>query len=127
MATFIKKHRLQTILILLIVLVIIWLIYVFLRSLSVGPIYIVCRPMCGLIDKMSVIKNCIDYAIKSNRVIIIDTTTDYFNDDINVYINIHSPHVYTGPADSILPKIMNLSIYPPGTKLKIDKLKPDCL
>jgi hypothetical protein len=123
MAALIKNLRFKVcILILLILIILIGLISSGLRALATNeqmePKYIVCRPMCGIIDKISVIKTCLDYAIKFNRVLIIDTSTDYFNDDINEYINIHSPHVYTGSADSILPKIMHLSIYPPNTKLK---------
>jgi hypothetical protein len=81
------------------------------------PKYMVCVPQGGIMDKCNVINNCIEYVKKYNRVLIIDTKRDWFNDDINEYIYIHSPYVYTGAADSIVNKINNLSKLPKNINL----------
>jgi len=92
-----------------------------LQTNHLEPRYMLCIPQAGIFDKMNIIYKCVQYAKKYNRVLIIDTTDDWFNDDINDYIQIHSPHVYTGTADSITHKISDLSIYPPT--INIEKLQ----
>ncbi len=87
------------------------------KSSYLEPRYMLCLPQAGLIDKCSVIMKCINYCKKFNRVLIIDSTRDWFNDDINEYINIHSSYVYTGAADTITNKINNLSTYPKGLNI----------
>lgn len=87
------------------------------KNVYLEPKYMVCLPQGGIMDKCNVINKCIEYAKKYNRVLIIDTKQDWFNDDINEYIYIHSPHVYTGAADSIVSKINNLSKVPKNINL----------
>lgn len=85
---------------------------------ALEPRYMICVPQAGIFDKMNIINKCVQYAKKYDRVVIIDTTEDWFNDDINDYIQIHSPYVYTGRADSITHKISDLSIYPPTINIE---------
>lgn len=98
------------------------------QSNPLEPRYMICIPQAGIFDKMNIIYKCVEYAKKYDRVVIIDTTEDWFNDDINDYIQIHSPYVYTGTADSICHKISGLSTYPPNvdiTNLKNIVLKKE--
>lgn len=86
------------------------------------PKYLVCLPFGGIMDKCHKINVCIEYAKKYNRVVIIESSTDWFNDDINEYINIHCPYVYTGAADTIIHKISKLSSYPAVNIEKLDEV-----
>jgi hypothetical protein len=81
------------------------------------PRYLICIPQGGLIDMCNVILRCHKYAVANNRILIIDTSLGWYNDDINKYINIYSPYVYTGAPDTIYHKIKDLSIFPQGVNI----------
>ena len=92
--------------------------------LYLEPKYVLCIPQEGIMDKFQTIYRCLEYAKKTNRVLIIDTTKDWFNDDINQYVNFHSSYIYTGPPDSIVPSINKLSTYPRNINIeKLDSIK----
>lgn len=82
------------------------------------PKYMILVPQAGTIDMCCIVLTCIRYAKKHNRVLIIDSTDTWFNDDFNEYINIHSPQVYTGAADTITHKINALTTYPPNVNIE---------
>jgi len=84
---------------------------------SLEPRYILCIPQGGIIDMCNAILRCHKYAVSTNRILLIDTTTGWFNDDINEYIQIHSPYVYTGHPATLYEKIKDKSIYPKGINL----------
>ena len=48
--------------------------------------YIVCYPYGGFCDMLHVIDDCLNYAIKYNRILIIDTTNNWFKEDIYNYM-----------------------------------------
>lgn len=79
---------------------------------SLEPTYIICIPQGGLIDMCSVIYRCHEYAKKYQRILLIDTTSGWFNDDINDYLQFHSPFIYTGHPNTLNYKIKDLSVYP---------------
>jgi hypothetical protein len=79
--------------------------------------YFVCIPQGGLIDICNTILRCHAYAKQYNRMLIIDTTNTWLQDDIQKYISIHSPYVYKGDPKRIYAKIQDLSIYPSGISL----------
>jgi hypothetical protein len=87
------------------------------KSYSLEPTYIICIPQGGIIDMCNVIYRCHEYAIKYNRILLIDTTTGWFNDDINDYIQFHSPYIYTGHPNTLCHKIKDLSVYPLGLNI----------
>lgn len=85
---------------------------------NLEPKYLLCLPQGDIVDMCSAIHKCIKYAEKYNRIVIIDSTANiWFNDDINDYIQIHSPHVYTGTAESITEKIKTLKTFPPNINI----------
>lgn len=130
MLGFIKSKKVPLLTVLLIVLsIVLLIIMVLLINLNntvpsnisnLEPRYIMCIPQEGIMDKFHTIYRCLQYAKKHNRVLIIDTTKDWFNDDINRYIHLHSSYVYTGPVNTIAHKISKLSTYPKN--INIDKL-----
>lgn len=79
---------------------------------SLEPTYIICIPQGGLIDMFNVIYRCHEYAKKYHRILLIDTTSGWFNDDINDYIQFHTPYIYTGHPNTLNYKIKDLSVYP---------------
>ena len=62
----------------------------------------------------NVIYRCHEYAKTNDRILIIDTKTGWFNDDINEYISFNSPYIYKGDPTIVYNTIKNLSIYPSG-------------
>jgi hypothetical protein len=111
-----KNYFFGFVIILLFVCIIISIIrnILYKNSYSLEPTYIICIPQGGLIDMCSVIYKCHEYAKKYNRILLIDTTTGWFNDDINDYIQFHSPFIYTGHPNTLYHKIKDLSVYPNG-------------
>lgn len=86
-------------------------------SYSLEPNYIICIPQGGLIDMCNVIYRSHEYAKNYNRILLIDTTTGWFNDDINDYIQFHSPYIYTGHPNTLNYKIKDISVYPSGINI----------
>lgn len=81
-------------------------------SLNLEPSYIICIPEGNITNIFNTIWRCHEYAKKTDRILIIDTRYGWFNDDINTYIQFHSPYIYAGNPETIYFKIKNLSIYP---------------
>jgi len=94
------------------------------KPVYLEPKYVLCIPQEGIMDKFHTIYRCLNYAKKTNRVLIIDTTKDWFNDDINQYIHFHSSYIYTGPSNSIIHRINKLTTYPRNINIeKLDTIK----
>lgn len=62
--------------------------------------YLVCYPQGGFNDMMSRIWYCYTYCITFGRTLIIDTTKNWFNDDLSVYLTFTFPSHYKKDATS---------------------------
>jgi len=111
------KYIINIVLIIILIYSLVSLFYLKIDSLD--PNYIICMPQGGIIDMCHSIYKCYSYAKKHNRIVIIDTTKGWFNDDFNAYIQIHNPYFYTGSPDSIYSKIKDLSIRPDGIDISL--------
>lgn len=75
--------------------------------------YVICFPTNGFNDMISAINRCFEYALKYNRLLIIDTTqTGWFSHDIHEYILFEHPNIYVESPATIYPIIKNLKTYP---------------
>jgi hypothetical protein len=119
---------LTTIIILLLLLLLLKLKRTSLTSYHVDGAkkYMICMPQGGIIDMCNSILRCHKYCIRHDRILIIDTTKGWFNDDINKYLNFNSPNIYVGDPTDI--KLQGLSVYPRGIdiqKLKDPEIRPN--
>lgn len=80
--------------------------------------YLVCYPQGGWNDMMSRIWYCHQYCLVHNRTLVIDTTKNWFNDDIFQYLSLSLDTLYQG--DNIINFITSLyekeTVYPPQLK-----------
>ena len=80
--------------------------------------YIVCYPLGGFCDMLHVMDDCLNYAIKYNRILIIDTTKEWFKEDIYKYMTFTHKNIYNKLS---IPINKNNSIYPPQFENIINK------
>jgi hypothetical protein len=79
--------------------------------------YLVCYPQGGWNDMMSRIWYCFQYSILTNRVLIIDTTKNWFRDDLFSYLSFSFPNLYRGDISHFITNLYNThSVYPSGMK-----------
>lgn len=87
--------------------------------------YFVVYPTSGLSDMLCVIDRCLEYAVKQNRLLIIDTeqnaTNAWFLDTIHKYFHFTHPNIYTGNTTHIYTIIKDLSIFPKSRKGKLQE------
>ena len=81
--------------------------------------YIVCYPLGGFCDMLHVMDDCLNYAIKYNRILIIDTTKEWFKEDIYKYMTFTHKNIYNKLL--IISDNNNKSIYPPQFKNILNK------
>ena len=72
--------------------------------------YIICYPLGGISDMFNIMNNCLKYAINNNRMLIINTSGDWFRDNIYKFIEFTHNNIY---KQDTYDQIYNLSVYPP--------------
>ena len=99
-------------LILIMLIILLVLIYINKKQQFTNNInkYILCYPLGGLSDMLCVINTCLIYAINNNRILILNTTGDWFRENIHKFIKFTHESIY---KDNTYEQIYNLSIYPP--------------
>jgi len=82
--------------------------------------YIICYPLGGFCDMLNIINRCLEYAIKYNRILIIDATKEWwFQQDIYKYITFTHENIYNKLSYSNITN--NMTVYPPEFKNLINK------
>ena len=80
-------------------------------------------PGGGLNDILCVIERCLAYAVKTNRIIVIDTVKlSWMKRDIHEYILFSHPKIYIGALDTIYNRIPYMKVYPSGVKELLPQL-----
>jgi hypothetical protein len=109
------------------VFILIGLLY---REYNIGnyfePKYIICFPQGGLINMLRCTITAYNYAIKYNRILVIDSRRNWFKESLYDYFFIHCPYVYVGDIDPLYKRIEMLSTYPNKedlTNLQLDSDK----
>lgn len=92
------------------------LIVILYREYNVGnyfePKYIICFPQGGFINMLRCVSTAYKYAVKYNRVLVIDSRKSWFNESLYEYFFIHCPYVYVGDIDPLYKRIDTLTAYP---------------
>ena len=78
--------------------------------------YLICFPRGGINDMLSRISDCYNYCLKYNRILVIDSSTDWFKEDIRDYILYDSPIIYKGHLNKLYDKLNKEITYPPEFK-----------
>jgi hypothetical protein len=65
---------------------------------------------------LSRILDCYNYCLKYNRILVIDSSTDWFKEDIRDYINFNSSIIYKGELNELYDKLKVETTYPPEFK-----------
>ena len=86
--------------------------------------YLICYPGGGFNDMMNVILTCYNYALKYNRILVIDTRCLWFNDTIHNYISFNSEIIYKDDLDVLYTELENESIFPLELKGHLKIFKP---
>jgi len=55
--------------------------------------YLIVQPRGGFVDSISVIDKCLNYAVKYDRRLIIDSRRSQMNDDIQKYVHFNHPNI----------------------------------
>ena len=99
--------------------VIISILYYYLNATpNSGPNYIICFPRGGLIYMIHRIIEAHKYAVKYDRILIVDTRKNWFKDSLYEYFFIHSHNVYVGDIDFLYSSLQPLTMYPNYISLK---------
>jgi hypothetical protein len=87
--------------------------------------YIIVQPRGGFSDVMCNIQIAFDYAVKYNRLLIIDTTNNqgFLYQDIHEYLTFVHPSIHICDLDEFYDSIKEKSFYPPELKNKLSKIK----
>jgi len=78
--------------------------------------YLICFPQAGINDMLSRITDCYNYCVKYNRILVIDSSHNWFEEDIRDYINFNSPIIYKGELNELYDKLNKETTYPPEFK-----------
>jgi hypothetical protein len=78
--------------------------------------YLICFPHGGINDMLTRISQCYNYCLKYNRILVIDSSYDWFKEDIRDYINFNSPIIYKGELNKLYDKLNKETTYPPEFK-----------
>jgi hypothetical protein len=74
--------------------------------------YLICFTMDGFNDMLSEIDRCYNYCLKYNRTLVIDSSRNWFKEDIRDYINFNSPIIYKGSNDELYDVLNEGTVYP---------------
>ena len=74
--------------------------------------YLICFTMGGLNDMLSEIDRCYNHCLKYKRTLVIDTSRNWFKEDIHKYINFDSPIIYKGSNNELYELLNKNTIYP---------------
>lgn len=87
--------------------------------------YIVCYPGGGITDMLTVINLCLGYAIKYNRLLLIDTTykTSWFKHDIFRYIEFNHTNIYLSHPKELYKTFTEKTVYPSIMRNNYDNLE----
>lgn len=87
--------------------------------------YIVCYPGGGITDMLTVINQCLVYAIKHNRLLLIDTTykTSWFKHDIFTYIEFNHTNIYPTHPKELYKTFTEKTVYPSIMRNNYDDLE----
>lgn len=86
------------------------------------PKYFIVYPRGGFVDIITVIEKCLYYAVKYNRLLIIDSSGSQMKDDIQKYINFNHPNIKVCNVANFYNSIRELSIYPREIKCNLDTI-----
>lgn len=86
------------------------------------PKYFIVYPRGGFVDIISVIEKCLNYAVKYDRQMIIDSRKSQMNDDIQKYIQFNHPKIHICDLDIFYSSIRELSVYPSIAKDKLNTI-----
>jgi hypothetical protein len=78
--------------------------------------YLVCFLQAGINDMLSRILDCYNYCLKYNRILVIDSSHNWFKEDIRDYINFNSPIIYKGDLNKLYDRLNKETTYPPEFK-----------
>lgn len=80
--------------------------------------YIICKPRGGLNDIFGLVTMSLKYAIRFNRILVIDTRKSlHFKDDFFKYFDINNAnkHIYTSNIDTLYNSIQNCTLFAANT------------
>jgi len=69
------------------------------------------------------IELCYNYCLKYKRILVLDSSTNWFKEDIRDYIEFDSPVFYKGPLDILYSKLNNKTTYPEFLKRNLKNFK----
>jgi len=87
--------------------------------------YIIVQPRGGFVDVMSNIQRAFDYAVKHNRILIIDTRGNscFLYGDIHQFLFFEHPTIHVCDLDAFYDSIKGESFYPNELKNKLTSMK----
>ena len=74
--------------------------------------YLICFPQGGIHDMWSRIQYALQYCEKEGRILVLDTTKNWFRDDWRSYFSISSPLVYTGDTPELITRLLQKDVFP---------------
>ena len=88
--------------------------------------YIICKPRGGLNDIFGFVTMCLKYAIRFNRILVIDTRKSlHFKDNFFKYFDINNAnkHIYTSDIDTLYNSIQKCTLFAANTITTIPRNK----
>jgi hypothetical protein len=74
--------------------------------------FLICFPQGGINDMWSVMQQTINYCEREDRILVLDTTKNWFRDDWQAYFSILSPVVYKGVTPELITNLLKQDVFP---------------
>lgn len=89
--------------------------------------YLICFPQGGINDMWSRIQMCISYCLHQNRMLVLDTTKNWFRHDWRTYFAIPHDIVYQGHTSDFITHLLTKDVYPPELRNRTYESLPDAV
>ena len=89
--------------------------------------YLICFPQGGINDMLSRIQNCIVYCVREQRLLVLDTTKNWFREEWRPYFSLNHNVIYQGDTPAFITYLLSQDVYPPCLKNRTYESLPDAV
>ena len=89
--------------------------------------YFICFPQGGINDMLSRIQECIVYCVREQRLLVLDTTKNWFREEWRTYFALNHHVMYQGDTPAFITYLLTQEVYPPCLQNRTYESLPDAV